>query len=338
MVLTLLALAILALFALLPLLGLAVGLPWLPLAITFVLVPLLDAWVGRPPVGETGSRRGDPAALRWLPRAQVPLQALLLVTAVWMAPSLSPSELFWFTLAVGNANGGIGITVAHELGHRPARLDRVLARLLLVTVGYAHFYVEHNRGHHVRVATPDDPASAPAGVSVYRFFVRSVIGQFRHAWRLERLRLEHRGRCAWHPANWVLSGTLLWLALLALAWLASGTAGLLLMLGQAAVAVALLEVINYIEHYGLRRERRGAGWQPVGPQHAWDADFPISNWLLFNLQLHADHHTHVERPFHALRATPMAPQLPAGYPALVLVALLPPLWFALMDQRLLALA
>jgi len=328
------ALSLLALFSLLPLVGVGVGLPWLSLAITFIAIPLLDAAIGQPGAGARGIDL--PVRLvRWLPRAQVPLQAGLLLLAILVLPSLSAGEAVLLAFAAGTVTGGIGITVAHELGHRASRLDRALSKALLVSVCYGHFYVEHNRGHHVRVATADDPASAPRGMGVYRFIVRSVIGSFLHAWRLEALRLRSRGRSAFNASNWVLSGSVLSAAMLVCAALAAGVNAAIFLLAQATWAVALLEIVNYIEHYGLRRRRLDGGrFEPVAPHHSWNADFTISNWLLFNLQLHSDHHAHVERPFEALRSMPQAPQLPAGYPTMVLVALLPPLWFALMDQRL----
>jgi alkane 1-monooxygenase len=328
------ALAILALFTLMPLVGVALDALWLPLAVTFVAIPLLDAWVGAARPGG-GAAILPPALARWLPRAQVPLQALLLLLAARLAPQLTAAELLLFALGVGTVTGGTGITVAHELGHRAAPLDRWLSRLLLVSVAYGHFYVEHNRGHHVRVATGDDPASAPRGMTVYRFILRSVMGSFAHAWRLERMRLERAGASAWHPSNWVLTGSVVSVALAVVAGLAIAPAAALLLVIQALWAVVLLEIVNYIEHYGLRRRVVAGGRaEPVAPHHSWNADYAVSNWLLFNLQLHSDHHAHVERPYESLRSVPQAPQLPAGYPTMVLVALLPPLWFALMDRRL----
>jgi alkane 1-monooxygenase len=328
------ALLLLALFTLMPLLGARLGLPWLTLAVTFVAIPLLDAWVGPPRAGR-GALELPREIAAWLPRAQVPLQAVLLGLALALLPHLSTAAAIVFALAVGTVTGGIGITVAHELGHRASRLDRSLSKALLVSVGYGHFYVEHNRGHHARVATAEDPASAPRGLDVYRFMLRSVLGGFAHAWRLEAMRLRRRGSSPLHPSNWVLTGTLLWLALLTWAGLALGAAAAAFLLGQAVWAVALLEIVNYIEHYGLRRARLTDGRpEPVAPQHSWNADFMVSNWLLFNLQLHSDHHAHVERPFETLRSMSQAPQLPAGYPTMVVAALLPPLWFAVMDRRL----
>jgi alkane 1-monooxygenase len=335
MLIALCGLVLLAAFTLMPLYWLAAGWPWMPLVVTFALIPLLDWAVG-------AARRDRPHGLqrlpshlaRWLPRAQLPLQAMLLVGAVQAAPHQGPADLLWLMLAVGTVTGGMGITVAHELGHRPGRLDRWLARLLLVSVAYGHFYVEHNRGHHARVATPEDPASAPRGMNVYRFILRSVTGGLVHAWRLEAMRLQAGGRAVWHLSNWVLGGSLLSLLIALAAWLAAGPAGVALWIGQAIGAFVLLEIVNYIEHYGLRRQRSGGRYEAVRPEHSWNADFPVSNWLLFNLQLHSDHHAHVARPFEALRSMPRVPQLPAGYPTMVLVALLPPLWFALMHPRL----
>lgn len=330
----LVALVVLAVFTLLPVAAAGVGLPWLTLVVTFVVIPLLDAWVGRPRPGRAALDLPRSLA-RWLPRTQVPLQILLLLLAIQLLPAMSTNEVAVFAFAVGSVTGGIGITVAHELGHRASRLDRALSRLLLVSVGYGHFYVEHNRGHHARVATAGDPASAPRGLDVYRFMLRSVIGGFLHAWRLEAMRLQLQGRSSLHPSNWVLTGTAIWLMLLAVLGWTAGSTAVAFVFGQAVWAVGLLEVVNYIEHYGLRRAVLANGrTEPVAPHHSWNADFAVSNWLLFNLQLHSDHHAHVDRPFETLRSMPRAPQLPAGYPTMVLAALLPPLWFALMDRRL----
>lgn len=323
-------------FALLPLHWVSIGAPWASLLVAFVAIPLIDIWVGaprrglRPPV--TVQRYTEIA--RWLPRVHLLLQSILLVQAVRIAPSLSWGELLVFGIAVGTVTGGLGITVAHELAHRASPLDRIIAKALLVMVGYGHFVVEHVRGHHVRVATPDDPATAPRGMSVYRFIVRSVVGSFMHAWRLEAIRLQHQGRSAWSAANWTLTGSVLAVVLLVLAAWVGGAKAASLFAFQAAWAVVLLEVINYIEHYGLQRQRAGERYEPVREEHSWNADFTFSNWILFNLQLHSDHHANMQRPYEQLRSVPTAPQLPAGYPAMTLLALIPPAWFAVMDHRI----
>jgi len=323
-------------FALMPLHWVSVGAPWASLLVAFVAIPLIDLWVGPP---RKRSERPQTvnrfiSIARWLPRVQLLLQSVLLIQAVRIAPSLSWGELLVFGIAVGTVTGGLGITVAHELAHRASSLDRIIAKALLVMVGYGHFVIEHVRGHHVRVATPEDPATAPRGMSVYRFIVRSVVGSFAHAWRLEAMRLQHQGRSAWSAANWTLTGSVLAVALLVLAAWVGGVKAATLFAFQAAWAVVLLEVINYIEHYGLQRRPVGDRYEAVGAEHSWNADFTISNWILFNLQLHADHHANMQRPYEELRSVPTAPQLPAGYPAMTLLALIPPAWFAVMDHRI----
>ncbi len=331
MLATLLGVLFLAFFTLMPLQWMEMGVPWASIAVAFVAIPLIDAVVGHPRP-QAGPPRPIPF-VRWIPRLQLPLQVALLIGAVRLAPELPTGQLIVFALAVGTVTGGIGITIAHELGHRSSRLDRAIAKALLVTVAYGHFFVEHVRGHHVRVATPEDPATAPRGMSVYRFVARSVVGSFAHAWRLERMRLHRTGRSAWHPSNWVLTGSLLSVALLGAAWWVAGDRAALLFALQSAWAVVLLEIINYVEHYGLQRRRVDGRYEPVREAHSWNADFTVSNWVLFNLQLHSDHHAHMNKPFEQLRTVADAPQLPAGYPAMVLLALVPPLWFAVMDRR-----
>jgi len=322
----------LALFTTMPLVWLDLGMPWMTLVVSFGAIPIIDALVGVRPINAFA--RMAPAAARWVPRTQLLFQSYLLVMAIRIAPELSWLQLVTFALAVGTVTGGMGITIAHELGHRSGTLDRVLAKALLVSVCYGHFFVEHVRGHHVRVATPEDPATAPRGMNVYRFLIRSIVGSFRHAWRLEALRLRHEGRAVWGSSNWVLTGTCWALGLAATAGMVGGAHGFILFVAQAFWAIVLLEIINYIEHYGLARRREGARYEPVGEQHSWNADYTISNWVLFNLQLHSDHHAHVRRAYESLRSSPSAPQLPAGYPTLVPLALVPPLWFALIEPRL----
>lgn len=327
--------AFLVAFTLLPLHWVSVGAPWVPLLVSFVVIPLIDAWVG--PSSKVARRNPASASrsfVRWIPRVQLLVQAVLLFQAVRIAPSLSWSELVVFGFAVGLITGGIGITIAHELMHRASRIDRAIAKALLVSVGYGHFTVEHIRGHHVRVGTPDDPATAPRGMSVYRFIVRSVLGSFSHAWRLEAMRLEHEGRSAWSLRNWVLVASLLTFLLLSAATAFGGVKAASLFALQAAWAVVLLEIINYIEHYGLQRKRIDGRYEPVHEEHSWNANYAVSNWMLFNLPLHPDHHANMQLAYEQLRSAPSAPQLPAGYPAMISLAFVPPAWFAVMDRRL----
>ena len=268
-------------------------------------------------------------------RLHVPIQAALLVLGllVVLRPSAGLGTAVLAGLAVGGVTGALGITFAHELGHSRSRADRLLAWLLMGSVLYVHFMVEHYRGHHPRAATDEDPASARRGESLWRFLPRTLVGGWRSAWALEagqRARLG-RGRFG-TPLAWAvacqcagLAGLLLWL----------GPKALVFWLAQAAYAVLLLETINYIEHYGLRRQRIDGRLEPFSVGHAWNADHALSNALLVNLQRHSDHHMHAWKPFPSLEPLP-GPQLPTGYSGCVFLAWASPLWLRLMDRRLTA--
>ena len=199
------------------------------------------------------------------------------------------------------------------------------------------FFVEHNRGHHANVATPNDPASSRLGESVWQFIPRSVAGGFRSAWRLERTRLLKTGRSPWSTDNhilqaWLFSAVLFGSLLLAFGWAAAPW-----LLLQACIAFGLLELVNYVEHYGLLRERLANGrFERCLPRHSWNSDRLVTNIFLFHLQRHSDHHANPGRRYQTLRSNDEAPQLPYGYATMVLLALIPALWRAVMDKRVLA--
>jgi len=270
-------------------------------------------------------------------RFHVPLQAALLTLGLGIVASGDHSA--WAVLALGIGVGGVtgsqGITFAHELGHSRSRLDRVLAWALMASVNYAHFMVEHYRGHHRRAATPEDPASARRGESLWRFLPRTLAGSWASAWRLEAQQLRQLDRgWARSPLLWATAAQAAWMAILA-AWL--GPLALLFWGVQAAYAVFLLEAINYIEHYGLERRIVAGRREPFGREHAWNADSLITNSMIANLQRHSDHHMHAWKPYAELEALP-SPQLPTGYAGCLFLASVPPLWFDAMHRRLDALA
>jgi len=272
-------------------------------------------------------------AFRWVLRAHVLWQAALLALGLAIAtdPAHSTAAILALGLGVGGVAGSQGITFAHELGHARSRGDRALAWLLMGSVLYAHFMVEHYRGHHARAATRADPASARAGESLWRFLPRTLAGSLASAWRLERQQLRQRRR-GWRrsPLLWATLAQALGLAALA-AWL--GPRALLFWGVQAVYAVFLLEAINYIEHYGLQRAERGGRPEPFGLQHAWNADHRATNALIANLQRHSDHHMHAWKPYETLEPLP-GPQLPTGYAGCLFLASVPPLWFRAMAPRL----
>lgn len=243
-------------------------------------------------------------------------------------------EILGLTLSVGIIVGAIGINVAHELGHRHTRGEQLLAKIMLLPALYQHFFVEHNRGHHKNVATDKDPATARFGENLYAFWFRSVFGSWRSAWEIERERLEKNGVSVWTWQNEMLRFSVVQLLWLTGIFVFFGWRGLLGAILIAIIGFLLLETINYIEHYGLQRRLLASGRpEPVTPAHSWNSDHELGRIFLYELTRHSDHHFKATRKYQILRHTDESPQLPFGYPTSVLVALVPPLWFSLMNVR-----
>ena len=324
--------------------GLALGGPWTwgTVAFVFGLIPLVDLALGR------NTRNPEPAAyeaklayagfraVTWL---VVPALVGLTIAGAWAIThrSYAPWELGGIVLSVGVAAGGLGITVAHELIHKAGAFERTLGQLLLLNACYMHFFIEHLIGHHGRVATPDDPASARLGESFYAFYPRTVVGSFRSAWGIEQARLERAGVRTWGPRNRMLWYVALPLAVatgLGVAW---GPAAGVFFLAQGVVAFSLLELVNYLEHYGLARAPLANGrFERVNEAHSWSCANRLTNWFLFQLQRHSDHHMNAMRRYEALCHLDGAPELPTGYAGMIWLALLPPLWRRVMDPRVAA--
>ncbi|MBU9126127.1 alkane 1-monooxygenase [Burkholderia multivorans] len=241
-----------------------------------------------------------------------------------------------FALSLGAATG-ISINTAHELGHKTNRFERWLAKITLAPVAYGHFFVEHNRGHHVRVATAEDPASARYGESFWAFLPRTVVGSVRSAWRLERTRLARLGRSPWTWRNEVLHAWAMTVVVWGIAIAIGGVVVIPFLVIQAVYGASLLEVVNYVEHYGLGRRRLPNGrYERCTPQHSWNSNHVVTNLFLYQLQRHADHHANPTRSYQALRHFDDAPQLPAGYATMILLAYVPPLWYRVMNPRVVA--
>lgn len=310
---------------------------FLPLAVVYGVLPLADR-SSNPRNPAPGSERDlseNPwfRAITWV---WVPIQAALLIWALATASAdrLTALELAGLTLSLGVTTGGIGITFAHELIHRPGRVERALGEALLGTVCYMHFAIEHVYGHHRHVGTPRDPATARLGEASYQFLPRSVFGGLHSAWRIERARLQKAGRSVWSVRNRMLGYAAIQLLLTGIIAASAGPIGLAVFLGQAVVAVSLLELINYIEHYGLERREIAPGrYERVQAWHSWNSSHRVSNWVLINLARHADHHLTASKRYQVLHTLDEAPQLPAGYSAMLVLALLPPLWRTVMDPR-----
>jgi alkane 1-monooxygenase len=308
-------------------------------ALVFGLFPVLDIVIGLDPSNPPDSVLKfleQDRYYRWCTYVFIPIQYAGLVFACWQWSSgdLSLAESIGLALTMGVV-GGIAINTAHELGHKRASSEKWLSRVALAQTGYGHFFIEHNRGHHVRVATPEDPASSRLGESFWAFLPRTVIGSLRSAWGIEATRLDRLGRPHWSLQNDILSAWLMTVALFAGLTFAFGTVVLPYMLVQAVIGFSLLEVVNYLEHYGLLRQKREDGrYERCRPEHSWNSNNVASNVLLYHLQRHSDHHANPTRRYQALRHVNEAPQLPTGYAGMIVLAWFPPLWRRLMDPLL----
>ena len=268
-----------------------------------------------------------------------PIQLLILLVMLWYVPHathLNLAEKLMLFFGMGIMSGTIGIVYAHELMHQNDRAERWLADLLLASVLYSHFRSEHLRVHHLYVGTPRDPVTARYGEGFHRYFFRVLTDCPRSAWAAEAAMLARKGQPAFSPQNPFARYAALQALMLALALIVGGWAGLGFFLFQAATAIWQLELVNYVEHYGLTRQHLGDGrYEHVQPRHSWNSAHKASNWLLINLQRHSDHHYKPDRRFPLLQnyAADQAPQLPYGYPVMTTMALIPNLWRRVMNPR-----
>ena len=334
-----------------PLIGLALqhetgwsGWLWLTPLMFFAVIPSLDLIAGyddtNPPEEIIEALEND-RYYRWVTYLYLPVQYAGFVLAVWYLATadLSVADKIGLAISIGVV-AGVAINTAHELGHKKESHERWFSKIALAQSFYGHFYIEHNRGHHVRVATPDDPASSRLGESVYRFWPRTVLGSLRSSWHLEAKRYQRKGTHPFHLGNDVLNAWLmtvvLWGALTL--WLGVGILPYLAL--QAVVGFSLLEVVNYMEHYGMLRQMVGTPerqrYERVDPSHSWNSNNIATNVLLYHLQRHSDHHANPTRRYQTLRDFREAPVLPTGYTGMIVVALFPPLFRRLMDKRVVA--
>ena len=310
-----------------------------PIGVVFGALPLIDAISGVPPFSREAPDLAFNKWFRLVTWAWVPMQLTLIWWLVWRVPlvDLTLWERVAAAVSVGVATGAIGMAFAHELIHRRQGYERALGNILLSSVTYPHFAIEHVKGHHRQVGTPRDPATARRGESVYRFLPRTVLGSIASAWRIERTRLNNQRQVVWSMHNLMLRYAMIEIAIYSVIAATLGPASAALFAVQSVVAIAILEIINYVEHYGLQRKEVAPGtYEPIRPEHSWDSASRVSNWLLINLPRHSDHHLAAAKRYQSLELLPHAPHLPGGYGAMVLLALLPPLWFRVMDPRVAA--
>jgi alkane 1-monooxygenase len=318
---------------------------WLTVFFVFVLIPLFDYFIGKDTENvekEQEKLLSEQKYYRFITFIWVYVQWAMLLWACYVVAFTTwrPLDLVGFTLGIACVLGGIGITVAHELGHKNTKIEQFYSQVLLLSVSYMHFFIEHNQGHHVHVATPLDPATSRKGENVYAFWLRSVVGSYRSAWKIENDRLRRAQLPFYH--NRMIYYTLLPLLLATclyaiFSWISGENRWQvpLFFVIQSILSFSLLELVNYIEHYGLQRKALPEGrYERVTPLHSWNASDLFSNFFLFQLQRHSDHHAFANRRYQILRHFEQSPQLPFGYPTMILIALVPPLWFALMNPKL----
>ena len=304
----------------------------------YMLIPLIETLFGEdnsnPPREAIPMLRDDPF-YRWAAFSALPVAYFTWIFGAWFVATEPVSLNGYIATLVANGLMGAGaLNTAHEVGHRRDKTSLGVARYLLCLCGMGHFRIEHNLGHHVEVATKEDSATSMMGESFYAFVVHELPGGFKRAWRIEQTRLARKGKSAFSLENEVLVNSLITLAIYSALTAIFGLIVLPYLIGGALLSNLMLSSANYVEHYGLIRQKRDDGkYERVQPHHSWNANHIVSNLLMFHLQRHSDHHAHAERPYQCLRHFDSSPQLPAGYFTMFMAAWTPPLWFWIMDKR-----
>ena len=273
----------------------------------------------------------------WILYCFVPMQYLLWY--YFLMQMQDASLLWWERLgkitAFGLSCGVLGINVAHELGHRSKTYEQLLSKVLLASTLYLHFFIEHNKGHHLRVATEEDPASARKGETVYGFYIRSIRDSWISAWKIQLKENKKHGIGFWSPENQMWWFQMVQLCIILIIYFFFGGWILLYYLGAALMGMLLLETVNYIEHYGLVRKRNESGYyERTMPVHSWNSNHSLGRVVLLELTRHSDHHYQANRKYQILRHFDESPQMPTGYPGMMLLSLIPPLWFWVMHREI----
>jgi len=316
--------------------------PWvfLPVVYAFGFLPLAELLVGTDRTNLTSAEkelRKKDSLFDWMLYLIVPMQFGFLF---WFLSIIGSSNMWsaeWWgrVLSMGIMCGVFGINVAHELGHRQTKAEQLMAKALLLTSLYMHFFIEHNYGHHRNVSTPEDPSSARKGEWLYLFIIRSMTLSLVSAWRIEAKRLQRKKRTPFSLSNQTLMMWLLEAAAVAVVWWAFGGAVVMAFALSALIGGILLETINYIEHYGLMRKKVSEfRYEDVNPAHSWNSNHIIGRLMLFELSRHSDHHFDASKKYQLLDNFDTSPQMPTGYPGMMVLAALPPLWFWLMNPRI----
>lgn len=315
-------------------------LSYLAVFFSFVMLPILEFAIGKDEANLNEEDKMRAIKNKWFDIViyfTVPIQLFCLGIFLFKVHHGWP-DMFtligWIT-AMGMMCGVFGINVAHELGHRNTIHEKLMAKILLSTSLYMHFYIEHNRGHHRNVGTPADAATARKGESIYRFWLRSVVSSWISAWRIVKKERERKKLGVWSLKNEFIQYMAIQAAILFVLWYFLGWQIAIAFLCAAMMGIFLLESVNYIEHYGLFRNKVNEfRYEDVEPIHSWNSDYILGRLLLFELTRHSDHHWDPAKHYQTLDSMPQSGNLPAGYPAMIVCALFTPLWFSVMDKRI----
>ena len=313
---------------------------WMPLIYAWIMIPLAELLL------KPDSRNMN-AAEDELAKADKSYDVLLYLMVVLQYAALykflfamSHDTMTWVdivgrTWVMGLLCGTIGINVGHELGHRVNVFEQTLAKMLLLTSLYMHFYIEHNKGHHKRVATPEDPSSARYGEWIYTFYFRTIIFSYCSAWHIANNETKKKGKPVFSLYNEMVQFHLIQIAFVALIFFVFGWLGIIYFFAAAMIGILLLETVNYIEHYGLQRKQTDNGkYERAMPEHSWNSDHVIGRLMLFELSRHSDHHYLASRKYQLLRHHDNSPQMPTGYPGMMILSLIPPIWFFVMNRQI----
>ncbi|NNC70592.1 MAG: alkane 1-monooxygenase [Flavobacteriaceae bacterium] len=312
---------------------------FLPVIVFFGLVPVLEFFFKANSENfdkETAKLEKENTLYSWILYLTIPVQLIMLFYffEVIQESGLNTIDYLGRISSMGLMCGVIGINVGHELGHRLNRLDQFLGELLLLTSLNTHFLPYHNGGHHFNVATPNDAATARKNEPLYSFWIRSHFMSYREAWHLENMRLKDSGKSIFTLKNRMITYSIANILVVASLYYFYGWFVLLAFIGAAITGILLLETVNYIEHYGLlRKQNDHGGFERVKRTHSWNSDHIIGKLMLFNLSRHSDHHYNGSKPYQILKSLPESPQMPTGYPGMMILSLLPPLWFRYMNPK-----
>ena len=310
----------------------------IPLLFFYIFTPIMDAIMGEDPHNPPEEVVSAMSADRYYRITVHTMVYVAIALFLSFVVFVGTQDLPWWAIlaliiGVGSNSGGV-MVMTHELGHKADKLDRLTAKTGNMIMGYGHFNIEHNKGHHTWVATPEDPASSRMGENFYAFMIRELSGTFKRGTSYEKARLERKGHSFWSLQNDVLQVYAVTLALAGLFVALFGPVILLFLIPHHFLAWLALTQANYVEHYGLLREKKPNGkYERTQPKHSWNTNHTYSNLLSFHLQRHSDHHAYPQRPYQVLRDYEDVPTLPTGYGGCFAMAFFPPLWFKVMDKR-----